>query len=516
MVLTGRVEMAFEQELDLIIRSRYPVIYIPTPEEERAEQIITHVAENGTPRRSTHTWDFVEGFQGSGAGRSNPAQALAEVERARPDVPAVFIMRDLHRFLDDVQVARRLRNLVHHLRASRKTLIILAPTLRIPVDLAEDITVLDLAPPTKQEIEAELSTLLQQITVQMSPGGYEALVKACQGLMMTRIQLGLARAIAKYGRLDERAIVLMLEEKKQRIRQTEVLEFWPTSETLDDIGGLDILKRWLSQRAAAFTSEAREYGLPNPKGILLVGIQGTGKSLSAKATASLWQLPLLRLDIGRLMGGLVGESEAKTREMIRIAEAMAPCVLFVDELDKGFAGLGSGFVGDSGTSARVFGTILTWMEEKTAPVFIAATANSVETLPPEVLRKGRFDEIFFIDLPSERERREIFEVHLSRVRPNRIREYDLDLLAFQSEGFSGAEIEQSVFEAMHIAFDQRREFETEDILRAMSAIVPLSKTAEERIARIHEWASSGRCRPASSDAAQAGLLGQLFGDVGVS
>lgn len=503
--------MVFEQELDLLIRSSYPIIYVPTPEEERAEQVIGYVAQSGTPSRGLHLWDFVEGFEGNGVGRNNPVQALNEIEKANPDSPAVFVMRDLHRFLDDAQVARRLRNLARHLRNSRKTLIILAPTLRIPPDLAEEITVLDLLPPSVEEIGRELEMILEQVKVVLTSGGRDALVKAAQGLMMTRIRLALARAVASYGRLDERAIPLMLEEKKQRIRQTEVLEFWPTTETMEDIGGLDILKRWLEQRAAAFTPEARAYGLPNPKGILLAGIQGTGKSLSAKATASLWQLPLLRLDIGRLMGGLVGESEARTREMIRIAEAMAPCVLFLDELDKGFAGIGSGFVGDSGTSARVFGTILTWMEEKTVPVFIAATANSVETLPAEVLRKGRFDEIFFIDLPSERERREIFEVHLGKVRPNRLREFDMEQLAFQSEGFNGAEIAQAVYEAMHMAFDQRREFETEDILRAMSFIVPLSKTAGERIARLQEWAVSGRCRPASSDAAQAGLMGQLFG-----
>ncbi len=505
--------MGFEQELDLLIRSSYPILYIPTPEEERAELLIASIAEHGTPRRALYTWDFVNGFDGGLAkAAENPAQALNEIEKARPDVPSVFILRDFHRFLDDVRVSRKLRNLTRHLRTSRKTLVIVAPTLRIPVDLAEEITVLDLNPPTGEEIDAELSALLEQVTVRLPSGSREALIKACQGLMTTRIRLALARAVASYGRLDERAIPLMLEEKKQRIRRTEVLEFWPASETMDDIGGLDILKAWLEQRTAAFTSEARDYGLPSPKGILLVGIQGTGKSLSAKATASLWQLPLLRLDVGRLMGGLVGESEAKTREMIRIAEAMAPCVLFIDELDKAFAGLGSSFVGDSGTSARVFGTILTWMEEKEVPVFIAATANSVEALPSEVLRKGRFDEIFFIDLPSERERREIFEVHLTKVRPNRIRDFDLDELSFQSEGFNGAEIEQAIYEAMHFAFHQRREFTTDDILRAMGLIVPLSKTAAERIRHMQEWAASGRCRPASSDAAQAGLLGQLFGD----
>lgn len=508
--------MVFEQELDLLIRSSYPIIYVPSAEEERAEQLIAAVAEKGIPPRAVHFWDYVDGFMGSGAGRSNPIQALNEVEQSRADVPAVFVMRDLHRFLDDVLVSRKLRNLARHLRNSRKTLIILAPSLRISPDLAEEITVLDLMPPTVDEIVQELDALLEPSTIRLNASGRDALVKAAQGLMMTRIRLAIARAVASYGRVDERAIGLMLEEKKQRIRQTQVLEFWPATETLEDVGGLDLLKKWLEQRSAAFTVEARNYGLPNPKGILLVGIQGTGKSLSAKATASLWQLPLLRLDIGRLMGGLVGESEAKTREMIRIAEAMAPCVLFLDELDKGFAGVGGAFVGDSGTSARVFGTILTWMEEKTSSVFIAATANSIEALPPEVLRKGRFDEIFFIDLPSDRERREIFEVHLMRVRPNRIRDFDLDQLAFQSEGFSGAEIQQAIFESMHIAFDSRREFETSDILRVMASIIPLSRTAGDRIVRLQEWAASGRCRPASSDAAKAGIMGQLFGDANVS
>lgn len=503
--------MEFERELDLLIRSSYPIIYVPTSEEERVEQLIIRMGRDNSPERAVHIWDIVDGFAG-GSAKNNPLSALIEVEKARPDVPAIYLLRDFHRFLEDVQVSRKLRNLTRHLRNSRKTIVIVAPTLKIPSDLAEEITVIDLMPPTPEEIRAELETILGQVTVRLSANGIDALVKAAQGLMMDRIRLALARAVASFGVLDERAIPLMLEEKKQRIRRTAVLEFWPTTETIEDIGGLDILKLWLEQRAAAFTQEARVYGLPNPKGILLVGIQGTGKSLSAKATASLWQLPLLRLDVGRLMGGLVGESEAKTREMIRIAEAMAPCVLFIDELDKGFAGIGSSFVGDSGTSARVFGTILTWMEEKTAPVFIAATANSIEALPSEVLRKGRFDEIFFIDLPSENERREIFEVHLSKVRPNRIREFDLDSLAFQSEGFNGAEIEQAIFDAMHLAFDQRREFHTEDILRTMAQIVPLSKTSRERIVTLQEWAASGRCRPASSDAAQAGLMGQLFGD----
>nr|MBN1229713.1 AAA family ATPase [Anaerolineae bacterium] len=504
--------MVFESELDLMIRSRYPIIYIPSPEEGRAELLIEQVVSSSTPPRELYTWDYVDGFTDKGAGRGNPIQALIEIENARSDVPAVFILRDFHRFLDDIQVSRKVRNLSRHLRTTRKTVVILSPILKIPADLAEDISVLDLAPPTAEEIDAELDLFLQQVRVDLQSGGRDALVKASQGLMMSRIKLGLARAVAHYGRLDENAIKIMLEEKKQRIRRTQVLEFWPATETIDDVGGLDLLKAWLEQRAAAFTPQARDYGLPYPKGILLVGIQGTGKSLSAKATASLWQLPLLRLDMGRLMGGLVGESEARTREMVRIAEAMAPCVLFIDELDKGFAGLSTSGASDSGTTARVLSTILTWMEEKDTPVFIAATANSIDRLPPEVLRKGRFDEVFFIDLPSERERYEIFEVHLSRVRPNRVRDFDIPQLAFQSEGYSGSEIEQAIYEAMHVAFHERREFTSGDILQALSQIIPLSKTAQARIQQLQEWAGTGHCRLASSDARQTSLMGQLFGD----
>jgi hypothetical protein len=447
--------MVFERELDLLIRSSYPLIYIPTQEEERAEALITEMAVSSTQPRAVYTWDFVEGYNHNGSARANPVQALEEAERARNDSPAVFLLRDFHRFLEDVSVSRKLRNLARSLRATRKTVILLAPSLRVPADLQEDLTILDLKPPTYEEIDGELSRLLEGVPVQLEHGGREALIKACQGLMLIRIRLVIAKAIARFGRLDERSIPLVLEEKKQSIRRTQVLEFWPSTETLEDIGGLDILKSWLEQRASVLTDEARAYGLPNPKGILLVGIQGTGKSLSAKATASQWQLPLLRLDIGRLMGGLVGESEAKTREMIRLAEAMAPCVLFLDELD---------------------------------------------------------NEIFFIDLPSERERKEIFQVHLRRVRGDLTRSFDLEALAYQSEGFSGAEIEQAIYGAMHASFDQRREFTTEDIVHALSETVPISRTQSEKIQRIQEWAASGRVRPASSDAARAGVYGQLFGD----
>lgn len=490
--------MGFRQELNLHISSRYPIVYLATAEEERAEAEIAAVAQATNPARTVLTWDFVDGYRGNNAAKGNPLQALEQVTQSRGEGAWVFVLRDFHEFLGDVQVRRKLRNLASVLRAERKTIVILSPLVRIPPELEEDITLLDFALPNYADIDRELATLLQGQTVRLETGARETLIKACLGLTMTRVRQVLRKAIASYRQLDEQCIPLVLEEKKQRVRRTEVLEFYAAQETLEDIGGLDLLKQWLRTRTRAFTEEARTYGLPNPKGVLLVGIQGTGKSLAAKAVAQLWRLPLLRLDIGRLMGSLVGESEERTRAMIRLAEAMAPCVLWIDELDKAFGGIGAGSQGDSGTSARVFSTFITWMQEKTSPVFIVATANNVEVLPAELLRKGRFDEIFFVGLPSHSERQEIFRVHLRKVREERLRDFDRPTLASACEGYSGAEIEQAVIAAMHEAFDQNRAFTTQDILQALRETVPLSRTAQKQIERLKQWAAAGRARLASS------------------
>jgi SpoVK/Ycf46/Vps4 family AAA+-type ATPase len=226
-----------------------------------------------------------------------------------------------------------------------------------------------------------------------------------------------------------------------------------------------------------------------------VGIQGTGKSLTAKAIAHHWHLPLLRLDVGRLFGGLVGESESRTRQMIQVAEALAPCILWIDEIDKAFAGVGS--KGDAGTASRVFGTFINWLAEKSSPVFVVATANDIQALPPEMLRKGRFDEIFFVGLPTQEERKAIYDVHLSRLRPHNLKSYDIERLAYETPDFSGAEIEQTLIEAMHIGFSQNRDFATDDILEAASQIIPLARTAVEQIQQLQEWAAAGRARLAS-------------------
>jgi SpoVK/Ycf46/Vps4 family AAA+-type ATPase len=298
-----------------------------------------------------------------------------------------------------------------------------------------------------------------------------------------------------HNKLQASDVELILEEKRQTIRQTQILDFYPTTADITDIGGLDNLKDWLIRRGGSFSAKARQYGLPYPKGLMLVGIQGTGKSLSAKAIAHHWHLPLLRLDVGRLFGGLVGESESRTRQMVQLAEALAPCVLWIDEIDKAFAGADGR--GDSGTSSRVFGTFITWMAEKTSPVFVVATANNIQSLPPELLRKGRFDEIFFVGLPSRDERRSIFSVHLTRLRPQALQSYDLDRLAYETPDFSGAEIEQTLIEAMHIGFSQNRDFTTDDILESASQMVPLARTAQDQIAALQAWAASGKARLAS-------------------
>ena len=290
---------------------------------------------------------------------------------------------------------------------------------------------------------------------------------------------------------------LILEEKRQSIRQTQILDFHPATEQITDIGGLDNLKDWLLRRGSAFSEKARAYGLPHPRGLLLVGIQGTGKSLTAKAISHHWHLPLLRLDVGRLFAGLVGESESRTRQMISLAEALAPCVLWIDEIDKAFAGIEG--KGDGGTTSRVFGTFINWLAEKTTPVFVVATANNIQALPPEMLRKGSFDEIFFVGLPSQEEREAIFNVHLSRLRLHNIKDYDIKRLAYETPDFSGAEIEQTLIEAMHIGFSQNRDFFTDDILEAASQIIPLARTAQEQIQFLQDWAAAGKARLASRD-----------------
>ncbi len=489
--------MNFEADLNLTLRARYPLIYLPTSEEERVEAAIAKVSKS--LGREMLVWDFVDGYQSNpndaGVGKRNPLQALELVDKTAKG--AVFVLRDFDRFLEDVAIARKLKNLARKLKSEAQNIIIIAAKINIPDALGEFFSILEFPLPNPSELKIEIEQIIKSTNSQEALGkqAIDDLVRAGQGLSLDRIKRVLAKAIAENNYLRPDDVELILEEKRQSIRQTQILEFYPSTTEISEIGGLDNLKEWLLRRGGAFSDRARKYGLPHPRGLLLAGIQGTGKSLTAKAISHHWHLPLLRLDVGRLFAGLVGESESRTRQMIQLAEALSPCVLWIDEIDKAFSGLEGR--GDSGTTNRVFGTFLTWMAEKTSPVFVVATANNIRTLPPELLRKGRFDEVFFVGLPNQEERSQIFSVHLNKYRPHNIRAYDIDRLAYETPDFSGAEIEQGIIEAMHIGFSQNRDFTTDDILEAASQIVPLAQTAQQEIQVLQEWATSGKARLAS-------------------
>mgnify|MGYP001474392330 FL=1 len=491
--------MSFTQEFNLLLKARYPIIYVTTIEEDRLEYTIRNcIKKNGN--RGIYIWDFVEGYinnpNNNGLAKRNPLQALEFIEKIQPETPAIFLLKDFNRFLNDVSVSRKLKNLIRILKTQPKTLIIVATEVNIPNEFIDTITILEFQLPQLNEIKQELDRLVNSLNQKIENNVFESLINSCQGLSLERIRRVLSKIIALHKTLDERAIDLILKEKRQIIYQTQVLEFCLSDNTISDIGGLTNLKNWLTQRAKSFSNRAKNYGLPAPRGLLLIGIQGTGKSLTAKAIANDWQLPLLKLDFGRLFGGVVGESEMKIRQMIQIAETLAPCILWIDEIDKTFGQINS--KGDSGTTSRVLGTFITWLSEKTAPVFVVSTANNFDVLPVELIRKGRFDEIFFIGLPLEDERKLIFSVHLSKLRPDSWKDFNIDILSQESKNFSGAEIQQSIIEGMHIAFNENREFTTNDIRRGLQETIPIAKMNFEEIESLQNWALSGRFRIAST------------------
>lgn len=388
-----------KQEIELMLAARFPLIYVAAAEEETAEEELVAIARS---RKSPiYFWDMSRGWNDKlGADKGNPMNALARIAKAPADQPVIFVMKDLATLIapsangqitaGQLPLVREIKNLAREMARDRRCLIILSDQLRLPVELREETTVVDFSLPNIDEILRLVLQLVGQ-KLRLSEEHREQLLKACQGLTRCRISRVLAKCLAKSGKIDETSIDAVIREKRQTIRETGILEFIPVQSGLESVGGLENLKQWVRVRSHSFTDAARAYGLPAPKGVLLAGIQGTGKSLSAKTIAAEWKLPLLRLDVGRLFGGIVGESESRVRQVIKLAEAISPCCLFIDEIEKSFSNDQSN--GDSGTSRRVFATLLTWMQEKTAPVFVVATANNVELLPAELIRKGRLDEI---------------------------------------------------------------------------------------------------------------------------
>ena len=490
--------MNFLNEFVLLLKARYPIIYIATNEEERIEYLIKYCAKKYVVR-TYYSWDFVSGYQGNpndtGFAARNPLEALDLIDKLTPETASLFVLKDYDNFLKDFSVVRKLKNLSRSLKTQPKNIIIVSSEINIPDSLKEFVTLLEFPLPSYSEIVEELNRLISSLQQEIEPETLNNIAIACQGLSLERIRRVLSKVIAKYGEIDASSPNLILQEKKQIIQQTQLLEFCLNDKNISDLGGLDNFKDWLSLRAKAFSQEAIKYGLPYPKGLLLVGVQGTGKSIAAKIIAHEWQLPLLRLDFGRLFASLIGQSEQRVRKMIEIAEALSPCVLWVDEIDKAFAGAQSS--GDSGTTSRVLATFITWLSEKTSPVFVVATANNIDWIPPEILRKGRFDEMFFLNLPTREERQAIFEVHLKKYRPDLIQSFQLPLLGQLSKDFSGAEIEQVVIEAMRLGFNEDREFNNEDILVSIQNLVPLAKTKSKEIDLLKAWSESGNVTSAS-------------------
>ena len=491
--------MKFNDELALFLKARYPIIYINTIEEDRVEYVIRKNIKTNL-NRSIYSWDFVDGYTNNpnneGFAKRNPLQALELVERLNSETPALFLLKDFNRFLTDLSISRKLKNISKILKLQPKTIIVIGSDLTIPKELQDLITVVQFQLPVEEEISQELSRLINSLNIKVDSQLFESLTRACQGLSLERIRRVLSKIIATYKTIDNDSIKILLSEKKQIIRQTEILEYSSVNEQIANLGGLDNLKDWLKKRKTAFGLQALNYGLPTPRGLLLIGIQGTGKSLTAKAIANDWQLPLLKLDVGKLFGGIVGESESRLRQMINVAETISPCILWIDEIDKAFSNTDNR--SDSGTSNRVLATFISWLSEKTKPVFVIATANNIDLLPIEIIRKGRFDEIFFLDLPEKEEREEIFKIHLQTFRPNSWESFDYSQLAQASESFSGAEIRQSIIEGMYHAFYEKREFTTEDICLALNELIPLAHLESDQMIRLQQWASSGRIRSASS------------------
>ncbi|MBL0058869.1 MAG: AAA family ATPase [Elusimicrobia bacterium] len=490
-----------ENEMDILIRARYPLIYMVSWEEARAEALLARMAQR--QGKNLFFWSATRGlaehpFPGTG-NAADPIQALEQVAVSKQK--ALFVFKDFHPHLQDPKVIRRLRDLVTDLKSSYKTLVFLSPLLTIPLELEKDITVIDYDLPDFGEMASLVDESLAQakgkVPFEFNADDREKIVQAALGMTLSEAENALARSIVDGPTLTVEEIKdTLLKETKQIIRKSRLLEYFEAQQAFADIGGLDLLKHWLEKRGNGFSEKARKFGLPEPKGILLMGVQGCGKSLTCKAISGLWKLPLLRLDMGSIFGQYVGQSEENMRKAIKTAESVAPCVLWLDEIEKGFSGSQSSGAVDAGTTNRIFSTFLTWLQEKQKPVFVAATANNIQQLPPELLRKGRLDEIFFIDLPTETERADIFSIHLKR-KGRAPAAFNPPLLARLSNGFSGAEIEQCLVEALHNAFAENREVSQNDLETALRDTVPLSTTMAEDISAIRAWAQE-RARPASS------------------
>lgn len=488
-----------------MLKAFYPVLYLTTFEYDRTKQKLIGIAKNMNKNFQFYEWNCVDGLSqrnlsdGSITFLENieePEQLLKYIaSQTEKDDAEIYILEDFHDFISERNIKIQLRQLAEKLRFYRKHIIIVSSVLSLPVELEKYITVLELPLPGRVDLESVLNRVVKNANAEIDNDLKKKLIDSALGMTVMEADLAYCLAVVKdkMGIHSPRTVAF---EKEQIIKKSGLLDYYQVNESLKNVGGMEVLKAWLEKRKQAFDFNAQTWGLSEPKGMLLLGVPGCGKSLTAKCIASLWNMPLLRLDIGKVFEGTVGSSESNIRRAIATAEAVAPCVLWIDEIEKGLSGVQSSGSTDGGTTSRIFSTILTWMQEKVQPVFVVATANDISMLPPELLRKGRFDEIFFVDLPSEADRKSIFSIHLANALINtnqKAVDFGLDKLAKESKGFNGAEIEECVKEAKFEAYSENRNEPRLQIIHLLNAIketVPLSKTMKDQIEFLRKWAKS--------------------------
>ena len=499
-MLIQKSNNSLEQIQDML-KAYYPIVYLTSFEYDRAKQKIKGIAKKLNKDYQLYEWNCVDGLNKRDLGNDNlsfvdnneePEQMLKYIISQIPnDQSEIYILEDFHDFIEERNIKILLRQLAERLRFYRKHIVIISSVLTLPTELEKYITVVEMALPNREDLEQVLQRVANSARVEIGNDLKKKLIDAALGMTVMEADLAFCLAAVRnnFNTDSPRTIAL---EKEQIIKKSGLLDYFQVNEELRNVGGMEFLKNWLEKRKQAYDFKAQLWHLPEPKGLLLLGVPGCGKSLTAKCIASLWNMPLLRLDIGKVFQGIVGSSEDNIRRAIATAEAVAPCVLWIDEIEKGLSGTQNSGSTDGGTTARIFSTLLTWMQEKTAPVFVVATANDISQLPPELLRKGRFDEVFFVDLPNEEDRKSIFSIHLKKKNQSP-ENFGLDKLAKESIGFNGAEIEECVNEAMFAAYTENTDAPKLQIIHLLNAIrdtVPLSKTMRDQIDFLRKWAKS--------------------------
>lgn len=487
----------FEQEFELLIKCKTPIIEIVTTEWQRLQSTIQKISITEMVR--WRRWNSSVGIVDQ-EGNVEPIFDPIQVLKAFKDDPGagILILENFNLYLGQTQIVQPLFEICKMKKTNIKSLVIESSELTLPSPLAKEIVVLHMPLPNKAFIKKIAESVI--INTNLSSREYDlsdALLSSVLGLTTTEIHLAFNKAVEKYHVLNNTVIDYLISEKEHIIRKEGLLEYYRANESLHDVGGLSNLKDWLNIRANSFSQEAIDYGIDIPKGVLLLGLPGCGKSLTAKSIANTWKFPLLRFDLGKVFGGIVGQSEHNMRHALDLATTIAPCVLWIDEIEKGLSGLGSSDRTDGGTTSRVFGSLLTWMQEKKEPVFVVATANNIESLPPELLRKGRFDEIFFVDLPSHQERKDIFRIHLKNKKRD-VAKFDLNRLADKTNGLTGAEIYSIIADGLFQSYSKQRELTTEDIILERAKITPLSTIMAEKILSLRSWAKN-RARMAGDE-----------------